>query len=247
VFEDRPSDSPLVERVWRCHSERAGTFMSVAASHCEMVLTRHRGKMLVTLRGPETRPTTADCPADGEWLGIRFSLGTFLPHHPAATLIDRSDVNLPGATGRSFWLQGSAWEYPDFENAETLVTRLLRAGVLARDPAVSAALQGEWRGAVPALYATALPAGDRDDPRRLSADRTGPVCHDPSQTGGLHPRHRPRGRILRSGPPQPIAPAPDRRDPRAAPGAGEAVVVLTRPTRCAEPILPRLRPALRFL
>jgi hypothetical protein len=135
VFEDRPSDSPLVERVWRCHSERAGTFMSVAASHCEMVLTRHRGKMLVTLRGPETRPTTADCPADGEWLGIRFSLGTFLPHHPAATLIDRSDVNLPGATGRSFWLQGSAWEYPDFENAETLVTRLLQAGVLARDQA----------------------------------------------------------------------------------------------------------------
>jgi methylphosphotriester-DNA--protein-cysteine methyltransferase len=52
-------------------------------------------------------------------------------------------VNLPGVTGRSFWLQGSAWEYPDFENAETFVTRLLRAGVLARDPAVGAALSGE--------------------------------------------------------------------------------------------------------
>ena len=26
VFEDRTSDSPFVERVWRCHSERAGTF-----------------------------------------------------------------------------------------------------------------------------------------------------------------------------------------------------------------------------
>jgi len=143
VFEDRPSDSPLVERIWRRHSERAGTFLSVAASHCEMVVTRHRGKTLLTLRGPETRATTIDCPAGGEWLGIRFSLGTFLPYHPAARLIDRSDVNLPGVTGRSFWLQGSAWEYPDFENAETFVTRLLRAGVLARDPAVGAALSGE--------------------------------------------------------------------------------------------------------
>jgi AraC-like DNA-binding protein len=145
VFEDRPSDSPLVERVWRSHSERAGTFLSVAASHCEMALTRHQGKAFMTLRGPETRVTTAHCPADGEWLGIRFSLGTFLPHHPAATLMDRRDVNLPGVTGRSFWFHGSAWEYPDFENAESLVTRLLRAGLLARDAAVSAALQGEWQ------------------------------------------------------------------------------------------------------
>jgi AraC-like DNA-binding protein len=143
VFEDRPSDSPLVERVWRSRSERAGTFLSVAAGHCEMVLTRHRGKAFLTLRGPETRATMADCPADGEWLGIRFSLGTFLPHHPAATLIDRRDVNLPSLTDRSFWLQGSAWEYPDFENAESLVSRLVRAGLLARDPAVSDALRGE--------------------------------------------------------------------------------------------------------
>lgn len=145
VFHDRPSDSPLVERVWRCHSERAGTFLSVASSHCEMVVTRHRGKTLLTLRGPETRPTTIDCPADGEWLGIRFTLGTFLPSYPAATLIDRSDVNLPGVTGRSFRLQGSDWEYPDFENAETLVARLLKAGILGHAPAVRAALAGEWQ------------------------------------------------------------------------------------------------------
>ncbi len=145
VFEDRPSDSPLVERIWRCHSERAATFLSVAASHCEIVLTRYRGQTMLTLRGPETRATTIDCPADGEWLGIRFSLGTFLTRYPAATLIDRRDVNLPGVNGRSFWLQGSVWEYPAFENAESFVTRLLRAGLLARDPVVSAALRGEWQ------------------------------------------------------------------------------------------------------
>ena len=40
VFDDeRASDSPFVERVWRCHSERAGTFVSVASSHCEIVVT----------------------------------------------------------------------------------------------------------------------------------------------------------------------------------------------------------------
>ena len=143
IFEDRPSDSPFVERIWRSHSTRAGTFLSVAASHCEMVVTRHRGSVRLTLRGPETRPTTADCPADGEWLGIRFALGTFLSHYPAAALIDRRDVELPDASGRSFWLQGSAWEYPAFENAESFVARLARAGVIAHDPAVRAALSGD--------------------------------------------------------------------------------------------------------
>ena len=33
--EDRPSDSPFVERVWRCHSEGAAPFLSIAASRCE--------------------------------------------------------------------------------------------------------------------------------------------------------------------------------------------------------------------
>jgi hypothetical protein len=34
VFDDnRPSDSPFIEPVWRCHSERAGMFVSVATSH----------------------------------------------------------------------------------------------------------------------------------------------------------------------------------------------------------------------
>ena len=111
-FDDRPSDSPFVEKVWRSRSERADTFLSVAASHFEIAVTRYRGKTFLTLRGPETRATTADCPAEGEWLGIRFKLGTFMPQVPPGRLLDRRDVTLPEATGRSFWLNGSAWEYP---------------------------------------------------------------------------------------------------------------------------------------
>lgn len=142
-FDDRPSDSPYVERVWQCRSERAGTFLSVAASHCELVLTRLRGRTIVTLRGPETWPSQLACPADGEWIGIRLAIGAFLPLHPAGTLLDRRDVNLPGGTSRTFWLDGAAWEHPTFDNAEALVARLVRAGILARDSAVPAALAGD--------------------------------------------------------------------------------------------------------
>jgi hypothetical protein len=138
TFEDRLSDSSFVERVWRSHSERAGTFLSIAASHFEMAVTRHRGKTFLTLRGPETQATNAHCPADGEWLGIRFKLGTFIPSLLPGNLLDRRDVTLPGASRRAFWLHGSAWEYPDFENADVFVARLVRKGVIARDAIVDA-------------------------------------------------------------------------------------------------------------
>ncbi len=141
-FDGRPSDSPFVERVWRCHTERAGIFLSVAASHFEMVVTRHRGKTFLTLRGPETKATMVDCPAEGEWLGIRFRMGAFMPALPPGNLLDRQDVTLPDAASRSFWWKGSAWEYPDFENADTFVARLARKGVIARDVAVDAVLHG---------------------------------------------------------------------------------------------------------
>jgi AraC-like DNA-binding protein len=145
IFEDRLSDSPFVERIWRCHSERAGTFHSMAASHWEMVVTRLRGKTFLTVRGPETRATLAECPAEGEWVAIRFKLGTFMPLLPARRLRDRRDLTLPQETSRSFWLNGSAWQYPDFENAETFVKRLVDDGLIAADPSVEAALQFERR------------------------------------------------------------------------------------------------------
>lgn len=141
VFNDRPSDSPFVEKLWRSHSERAGTFVSVAACHFEIAVTRHQGRTFLTLRGPETKATMADCPAEGEWLGIRFKLGTFMPWLTPGILRDRRDVTLPAATCRSFWLNGSAWEYPDFDNADTFVARLVRKGIIARDSVVDTALR----------------------------------------------------------------------------------------------------------
>src|SRR2546423_14417350 len=127
-FEDRASDSPFVEKVWRCRSDRADTFLSVAANNFEMVLTRLGGKTFFTLRGPETTATTLDCPAEGDWIGIRFKMGTFMPQFLPGGLRDHKDVTLPPATRRSFWLNGSALDYPDFDNAETFVKRLAKSG-----------------------------------------------------------------------------------------------------------------------
>ena len=143
VFNDRASDSPFIERVWTSYSTHAGQFLSVAAGHCEMVVTRLRGQTFFTVRGPETKATPTDCPAEGEWVGIRLKPGTFLPQLCPSALRDRRDVTLSGATGRAFWLNGSAWEYPSFENADTFVSRLVRKGVIAHDSTVDALVRGK--------------------------------------------------------------------------------------------------------
>lgn len=156
TFEDRPSDSPVVERVWRSRSERAGTFLSMAACNWTMVVTRLAGKAHLTVRGPETRATSAECPADGEWIGIHFALGTSLALLPPAALRDRNDVTLPAASPCSFLLDGAAWEYPSWENAETFVQRLVKGGLVATDPHVQDVLRGATQ-----------PGSRRTDQRRV--------------------------------------------------------------------------------
>jgi hypothetical protein len=73
-------------------------------------------------------------------LVIKFKLGTFMPHLSADNLLN-GDALLPDASGKSFWLNGSAWQFPDFDNVETFVDRLVREDVLVTDPLVKATLQ----------------------------------------------------------------------------------------------------------
>ena len=112
--EERQSDSPLVERIWRSHNVQPGSFISVAAVHYNLVVSRYQDKLVLTVRGPEIRATPAYSPADVEFFGIQFKPGTFIPHFPPEMVIDRQDVNLPAAASQSFWLCGSAWEFPVF-------------------------------------------------------------------------------------------------------------------------------------
>src|SRR5579859_6674199 len=137
LFEGRPSDSPFVEALWRTESEGGGSFISVAESHWGIVVTRQVGRTYLTVRGPETGARPAPVPVDAEFFGISFKLGTFMPHLPARILVD-GETNLPHASSKSFYLHGGSWQFPDYENADTFVARLVREGLLMRDDLVDA-------------------------------------------------------------------------------------------------------------
>jgi hypothetical protein len=145
ALETRSSRSSLVEETWQTRSEPEESFISVAATRWQMVVTRQRGTARVTVRGPETRATTVPIPQDAEFFGIRFSVGTYMPGLPPGRLVDRT-VTLPVATGGAFRLDGAAWELPNQDTADVLVDRLGHAGLLVHDPIVAETLHGDVDG-----------------------------------------------------------------------------------------------------
>jgi hypothetical protein len=139
--EDRPSDSPYVHRVWRSRASGVARMTSIATSNWELVFWAHEGRVYAGVRGPETVVSSVDVPDGSESFGITFAHGTSMPHLPVARLVD-SAVETPYATSRRFVLRGEQWPVPDFESAEQFVARLVREGVVARDPLVDDVVAG---------------------------------------------------------------------------------------------------------
>jgi hypothetical protein len=115
----------------------------MAEGNIELVITKLPSLLAVTLRGPVSRGSFVECPPDGEWLAVRFRLGTHFPSIPTAALMDHQSLDLPVLGNDRFWFGGHAFEIPSFENAEHLVSRLARVGLISRDFTADAALQGD--------------------------------------------------------------------------------------------------------
>ncbi len=141
-YEERRSDAPYVNLITHGRTISAGSTIRPAESHWHLVLVRVPGQVLALAVGPLPRSGLAAWGADAEILWIRFELGVFMPHLPVTALLDQ-ETRLPQAAGQSFWLHGSAWDVPNFENVDTFVNRLVRDEALLYDPLVNRALQDQ--------------------------------------------------------------------------------------------------------
>ncbi|MDG4828991.1 helix-turn-helix domain-containing protein [Solwaraspora sp. WMMD1047] len=141
LFETRGSDSPWVDTVWTCASERVTAMTSVAGVRWGLVFWEQAGRAYAGITGPETRTGTAPVPAGATFTGIEFAVGTSLRTVPTPALVD-GGIELPDTTRRTFRLDGTRWETPGPDDAEALVERLVRAGIVVRDPLVADVLRG---------------------------------------------------------------------------------------------------------
>ncbi len=142
VFTERPSDSPFVEKITHGYLLGAGSSVRPAECHWHMVITRHEGGTQCVIAGPLTASGVVSWPASAEVIWVQLKLGTFMPHLPARMLID-AETPMPDASRQSFWLNGSAWQFPNHENVDTFIDRLARQDILARDPLIGSVLQGQ--------------------------------------------------------------------------------------------------------
>ena len=140
--DTRPSDAPFVQAVYQARSIGGGSFVSTAASNWEMVITKQKEKITLSIRGPETKASPSPIPTDAEFLGIIFRHGTFMPDLPGSKLVDE-EIHLLGSGKNSFQLFGEPWEFPSFENVDTFVDRLLRKELLSHDQVVDDVLRGK--------------------------------------------------------------------------------------------------------
>jgi len=147
-FETRASDSPWVDTVWTCTSEHVAEMTSVAAVCWGLVFWEREGRAYAAISGPETRTGTAPVPEGATFVGIEFAVGTSLRSVPTPSLVD-GGVELPGATRRTFRLDGLRWETPGPDDAEALVDRLVRSGAVIRDPLVAEVHRGHHPTASP--------------------------------------------------------------------------------------------------
>lgn len=138
-FESRLSDSPYIEIIWRGHVEQNYNPVCPADVRWNLLFLKRRGQMIVSAEGATTQFVPKRQYKDTEFLVIKFKLGVFMPHLPAENLVN-GDAILPDATGKSFWLKGSAWQFPDFDNVETFVERMVQDGTLICEPVVTSAL-----------------------------------------------------------------------------------------------------------
>jgi AraC-like DNA-binding protein len=142
ISEVRLSDSPYIETVTRGWTASDGSPIRPAEVHWHMVLARHSDETRLLVVGPWTAAGATFYTEGAELLWLKFKLGAFMPHLPTKGLLD-SETILPGAASQSFWLKGSARQFPDYENVETFINRLVREEILVRDPIISAVLQDQ--------------------------------------------------------------------------------------------------------
>jgi AraC-like DNA-binding protein len=142
TYENRFSDSPYIDTIWRVRADTDYSPVCPADGHWNLLLTKRDSKVRMSVEGPLTSPKRKNHVEGMEWLVIRFKFGVFMPEFPVKNLLDE-ELILPNAVRRSFWFKNTTWQFPDFENVENFVNRLVHDELLVNDPAVDAALQDQ--------------------------------------------------------------------------------------------------------
>src|SRR5690242_5664558 len=110
-YIERPSDIPCVEAVTWSRDAFDNVDVLPAGINLYMCVIKEKDQIKFAIGGPITQAMPVKVNGGTEWVGIRFQLGTFMPHLLPQRLLNDATF-LPQARSDSFYLQGSVWQFP---------------------------------------------------------------------------------------------------------------------------------------
>jgi len=141
-FQERPSDSPLVESISRSGHTESGSHMATADGCWDMIFSRQGKGGAVLFCGPKSYASPVSYNDGAESIGIRFKLGVFMTRIESRRMVNAT-LKQPTSDHLTFRLAEASWEWPTYDNAEAFVDKLARRGLVAIDHLVAGTLFGE--------------------------------------------------------------------------------------------------------
>jgi len=142
IHSRRKSDNPYIETVWRSTNLTDGVYHATPDGSWDLiVLIDSAGHKRMMLTGQATKTYDVPYQADTSSIVISFVGGAYMPHVPAAKIVDLVEI-LPNADADHFILNDHTFAFPTYETAEALVEQLVSTGTLAMNTIVEAALSG---------------------------------------------------------------------------------------------------------
>lgn len=140
TYEQRPSQSPFVEAIWRTQDESNGMYMATADGSWDLIFVTQNKQTRVLFSGPSSRATPFVYKTGNNNVGIRFRPGAFMRHMHAKSMLDVTASTKAGSHG--FWFNNGQWTLPTFDNADDFIAKITKDGSLAANAVVTSALAG---------------------------------------------------------------------------------------------------------
>lgn len=128
-WRERTSGSELIASVWTCEVYELLTRTTLADPCISIIYVESPPGCEVILRGPETKPRSELLIPGSIWTAIRLQPGVPLKNFSAEQFLD-DFITIPADRSGRFQFEGTQLTFPDFDNAERLVTEMQKAGCI---------------------------------------------------------------------------------------------------------------------
>ena len=143
TYEEKLSQSPLVDFIWRTEDLTDGVYVASADARWDMIFTRGpEGKTKVLLSGPSSKITLVAYSPGNKHVGICYKPWAVFTDIPITMMLNVT-IALPIPTEDTFEMQGITWKMPTYENVDQFVAEQEKRGLLRADPIIRDVLENK--------------------------------------------------------------------------------------------------------